>query len=260
MGLFGKDKKLCLACGQKTGFMRAGLEIEGGWLCSDCKEKLSPYVEQVPIHPFGTNHPVTPFTIEGYRAHLAWREECKALDAVFVPEERYDDPTNGEPLFEVDRTHGLFRVLRASGAHADVMRLTDLRDTHAVVVQYLDDERDGDGTAVTRRHYYYFNMRIGADLPLMQRAEFVACAWYVYGGQDTRKLPGGYGPEGQTTMKEHDKREYEWRLAECQKLALAFTGQAGPPELRVTEELPSQCRPYRAGAMPRVNKFGPEIR
>jgi len=103
-------------------------------------------------------------------------------------------------------------------------------------------------------------MRIGMDLPLMQSAEFAACAWYVYGGQDTRKVPGGYGPDGQTTMKDSDKREYEWRLDKCQKLALAFTGQAGPPEFRVTEELPSQNRDYRAGAMPRVSKFGPEIR
>lgn len=260
MALFGKGKKLCLACGEKAGFMRGGLEIEGGWLCRGCKEKLSPYVEQVPIHPFGANHPVTPFTIDGYQAHLAWREECRALDEQFVPTERYDDPVNGEPLFEIDRSRALFRVLRSSDVHADVMRLADLRDVHVVVVQYVDEEHDGDGTTVTRKHYYYFNMRIGMDLPLMERAEFVACAWYVYGGQDTRKLPGGYGPEGQTTMKEHDKREYERRLVECQKLALVFTGQAGPPEQRVTKELPSQNREYRAGSMPRVSNLGPQIR
>lgn len=255
MGLFGKDKRLCLACGEKTGFMRAGLEIEDGWLCRSCKEKLSPYVEQVPIYPFGKAHPVTPFTLDGYRAHLAWREECKALDAVFVPTEVYDDPTNGQPIFEIDRPHGLFRVLRSSDAHADVMRLADLRDVHAVVVQYVDEMYE-EG----RKHYYYFNMRIGMDLPLMERAEFIACAWYVYGGADTMRRPGGYGPEGQTTMEEHDKREYERRLAECQKLALAFTGKAGPPELRVTEELPSQDREYRASTISKAGRFDPEKR
>ena len=54
---------------------------------------------------------------------------------------------------------------------------------------------------------------------------------------------------GQTTMAEPDKREYEQRLAWCQELALAFTGQAGPTELRETKELPSQNRPYRPSLM-----------
>ena len=98
------------------------------------------------------------------------------------------------------------------------------------------------------------------DLPLMQSAEFAACAWYVFGGQDTRKVPGGYGPDGPTTMKEADKRGYEWRLDKCQGLAPAFTGQAWPPEFRVAQELPSQDRDYRAGTMPRVGKLGPQIR
>lgn len=258
MGLFGKSKKLCLECGEKTGAMRAGLEIEGGWLCRDCKEQLSPFVEKLPINVLIKHEPVTPITIDEYRAHLAWREECKELDVVFVPEERYDDPVDGGPLFEIDRTHGLFRVVRSNGAHPDVMRLADLRDVHAVVIQYLHDE--GPTGETTREHYYYFNIRIGMDRPLMQRAEFVACAWYVYGGMNVGKRHGGYGPEGQTTMKERDKWEYERRLAECQKLALAFTGQAGPPELRVLEYLPSQDRVYPVGSMPKVNPFGPEIR
>lgn len=256
MGLFGK-KKLCLACGEKTGAMRAGLEIQGGWLCRNCKEKMSPYVEQLPINPFKQGDIVTPITIEEYRTHLAWREECKALDAVFVPEELYRDPANDDPLFEIDRTHGLFRVLRSCGAHADVMRLADLRDVHPVVIEYLYDE--GEQGSTTRNHYYYFNMRIGMDLPLMQRAEFIACAWYVFGGMDVGKRHGGYGPEGQTTMKTVDKWEYERRLAECQKLAPVFTGQAGPPELRVVNNLPSQDRGYPVGSMPKVNKFGPAI-
>ena len=59
---------------------------------------------------------------------------------------------------------------------------------------------------------------------------------------------------GQTTMAEPDKREYEQRLAWCQELALAFTGQAGPTELRETKELPSQNRPYRPSLMPRTSR------
>lgn len=44
MGLFGNNKKkLCLACGEKTGFMRGGLEIEGGWLCSGCTSSVAPH-------------------------------------------------------------------------------------------------------------------------------------------------------------------------------------------------------------------------
>ena len=258
MGLFSKSRKLCLVCNEKTGAMRAGLEIEGGWLCKSCKEQISPYVEQLPINVLIKHEAVTPITIDEYWAHLAWRKECRELDAIFTPTERYFDPANGQPLFEIDRDHGLFRVLRSSGGHADVMRLADLRDVHAVIVEYLYDE--GTTGEASRHHYYYFNLRIGMDLPLMQRAEFIACAWYVYGGMDVWKRHGGYGPEGQTTMKERDKREYERRLDECQKLALAFTGQAGPPELRVLKYLPSQDREYPVGSLPKANKIGPEIR
>ena len=145
MGLFGKgkdkSKKLCLACGKKTDFLHVRMEIEGGWLCRDCLGKLSPYVEQSPENRRKERDFVPLITMDEYRAHLAWREQCKQLDAVFVPEERYDDPANGEPLFEIDRTHGLFRVLRSCGGHPDVMRLADLRDVHPVVVEYI--HRDG---------------------------------------------------------------------------------------------------------------------
>ena len=260
MGLFGKnkDKKLCLACGKKTDFIHIRLAIEGGWLCHNCLKKLSPFVEANPENLRTERDLASPVTIGEYQAHLAWLEECKALDAVFVPEERYDDPVYNEPLLEIDRTNGLFRVLRSGGAHADVMRLADLRDVHPVVVEYLHSE--GTQGERSRQHYYYFNMRIGMDLPLMQRAEFVACAWYVYGGTDVMKRKGGYRLDGQTTMKEADMREYERRLAECQKLALVFTGQAGSPELRVVEGMPSQDRNYPVGSLPKVNMFGPEIR
>ena len=262
MGLFGKgkdkSKKLCIDCGKKTDFLHVRLEVEGGCLCRECMEKLSPYIEQNMTNRRAERDLAGPITADEYRAHLAWREECKALDAVFVPEEHYNDPVNGDPIFEIDRTHGLFRVLRSCGQHADVMRLADLRDVHPVIVEYLYDE--GTSGERTRYHYYYFNMRIGMDLPLMQRAEFAACAWYVYGGMDTWKKHGGYGPEGQTTMKDPDRWEYERRLAECQKMAPAFTGQAGPPELRVMEGMPTQDRDFPVGSMPTVSKFGPEIR
>ena len=151
-------------------------------------------------------------------------------------------------------------MLRNSGEHADVMRLADLRDVHPVIIDYLFDERDPDGTAETRTHTYYFNIRIGMDLPLMQRAEFIAIGRSVRGGNDTRKRPGGYGPEGQTTMSEPDKREYEWFLDECQRLAQAFTGQAGPPELRVLEYLPSQDRGYSDSPIAQVGRLFPKDR
>ena len=258
MGLFGKGKKLCAACGEKIGLLSAKLEIEGGLMCRDCVEKLSPYCERNVENLRAERERTGLITLDEYRAHLAWREECKGLDAVFVPEERHNDPTNGEPVIEIDRTHGLFRVLRSSGEHADVMRLADLRDVHPVVVEYVyQDGPDGEASIF---HYYYFNMGIGMDVPLMQRAEFAACAWYVNGGMNVGRREGGYRLEGNTTMEDVDMREYEKRLAMCQELAPAITGQAGPPELRVVKSQPSQNRSYPGGRLPRINKFDPEIR
>ena len=262
MGLFGKNKdkksKLCLACGEKTDFIHIRLAIEGGWLCRHCMAKMSPFVEHNPENRKKEQDLAKPITIEEYQAHLAWREECKQLDAVFVPEERYDDPANGDPLFEIDRTHGLFRVLRSNGQHADVMRLADLRDVRPVVVHYLYSE--GGTGEKSFYHYYYFNMRIGMDPPLMERAEFVACAWYVYGGPEMWRSPGGYRPGEKTSMKDVDMREYERRLAACEQLALAFNGQAGSPEVREVESLPTQDDAFPVGSLPKVNPFGPAIK
>ena len=61
-------------------------------------------------------------------------------------------------------------------------------------------------------------------------------------------------------MEESDMREYERFLAECQKLAPALTGQAGPPELRVLESLPTQDRDYPAGKKPSIGMFDTRIR
>ena len=260
MGLFDKIKgtKPCLVCGENTDRLHIRMEIEGGWMCRHCIGKMSPYIEQSPENRRMERNPEPLITVDEYRAHLAWREQCRELDAVFVPEERHDDPTNGQPLFEVDRTHGLFRVLRSCGGHPDVMRLADLRDVHPVVVEYVCKEGPQGETSTFR--YYYFNMRIGMALPLMQRAEFPACAWYVDGGMNVGRREGGYRPGEKTTMKDEDMREYERYLAECQKLAPALTGQAGPPELRVVESQPSQNRDYPAGSMPKIGMFSPQIR
>ena len=43
MGLFGRGKRMCLACSEKVGAMRAGLEIGGsGWLCN--RAAVSAYI------------------------------------------------------------------------------------------------------------------------------------------------------------------------------------------------------------------------
>ena len=97
-------------------------------------------------------------------------------------------------------------------------------------------------------------------LPLMQRAELPACAWHVFGGMNVGRREGGYRPGEKTTMKDEDMRGYERYLAECQKLAPALIGQAGPLELRVVESQPIQNRDYPAGSMPKIGMFSPQIR
>lgn len=244
MGLFGKDK-LCLACGAKTGGLRGGSLIDGGWLCKDCQERISPYVEMVPLDSPSGGKSFTPFTVDEYRAHLAWREDCKQLDAVFNPVEVYTDITNGETIFEVDRARGLFRVVCGNDGHADVMRLADVQDVHAVVVEYIEEECGDAGAVDSRTHFYFFHIGIAVNLPLMRHAEFPAVAGYVHGGMDRCALPGGYGPVGKTTMSEQSHQQYDNWYAECYRLSQMITGTASQPILRVTGNCPRIDWGYR---------------
>ncbi|MDO5671518.1 MAG: DUF4428 domain-containing protein [Actinomycetaceae bacterium] len=131
MGLF--DKKVCELCGEKAG-MLTKLSLQEGFLCGDCKKKLSDFSD-------GWKQK----TVANVQEHLAAREANKQL----VPQFRASRELGPDRFFHVDDAQGRFLFAFGRDFKQGNPQIFQFGQMAGVRVSPLydsfSDDRDGDG-------------------------------------------------------------------------------------------------------------------
>ena len=123
MGLF--DAKYCGICGNKLGLLGT-TKLEDGHLCKDCTSRLSPY--------FSRRH----LTLDGAKAHLAYRDENLKLVSSFKASTSYGDAQK----FWIDEASKKFVISRSADftrTNPDIFSFADI-----VSIEKMIDEEENE--------------------------------------------------------------------------------------------------------------------
>ena len=174
MGLFGK--KNCAICNGKVGLL-GGLKLKDGYLCKECKGKLS---------PFFTDGKES--TVEDIKKQLEYREDnYKQLDNLEINKIYGEfgviliDEKNKKFVAVSDTSDGLFKdpkkvtsINDVKNKNPDIIDLKDIEDAEVKVIQTQREEKktvNGEQVSYDPKHYTYmigFNIIIKVKHPYIK--------------------------------------------------------------------------------------------
>lgn len=174
MGLF--SKKNCCICDAKVGLL-GGLKLQDGYLCKDCKKKLSPFFDDAKSS-----------TIEDIKNQLASREEnYKKLDDLEINKIYGEfgviliDEKNKKFVAVKDTSDGLFKDPKPVNGIEDVKEknpdIIDFKDIEDVDIKVITTSREefqtvnGQQVSYDPKHYTYmigFNIIIKVKHPYIK--------------------------------------------------------------------------------------------
>ena len=174
MGLF--NKKNCGICGEKVGLL-GGLKLKDGYLCKECKKKLSPFFDD------GKES-----TLDDIKKQLQAREEnIKKLDDLEINKIYGEfgviliDEKNKKFVAVKDTSDGLFKSPKdvksiddVKDKNPDIIDFKDVEDVEVKVIQTSREEMqtvDGQQVSYNPKHYTYmigYNIIIKLNHPYIK--------------------------------------------------------------------------------------------
>ena len=220
MGLF--DRKYCDLCGEKIGLL-GGVEFGGLSLCSDCGDRLSPWLDPEEEWDAGT-----------LQEYLDWKEENRGLSEDFQVTREI-----GEDVYVyLDEDAGLFAVTEdVDPENAEIFRMEDILEcsveTEEDCQEEFDVDEEGNDVSYDPPHLcysYIFHMQIQLDHPWIREINFQLNneALEVYSEDCMDEETGLYDPELDESYLEYQEMADE--------ILIALTGEEPVEEGEEEEE------------------------